>query len=145
MSNLQLQKDFLKAIQEIYTEMFTSEIYLYLMDTANTAVNQVYKETVIKRYQYPINLVGRVKLNPDHSEIPVEAINIDAMITIPTKELDDKKVSHTPEYLEDLKKAKFEYKGVGYLIDTIYPMTNLADEYLTFNFLCKKEKNKSVR
>jgi hypothetical protein len=116
-----------------------------MMDTNATVVHTVYKETVAKKYLAPIQLVGRIKLSPTLGELPVEAVQVDAEFIIPTQELTDKGIPHTPADLDTLKKAKFSYKGVNYLIEKIDPLTNVADEYLFFSFQCNEEKKKSVR
>ena len=100
MADLSIQKAFLDGIDEIYTALFTDSIYFSFLDEDETEIN-VYEESREKKYTEPVKLVGRVNTSFEQGGEYVEGINIDAVITIPTKQLITKKIPcDTKEELE---------------------------------------------
>ena len=124
--------------------MFTDRLYLSLMDEEKTKVN-IYDESPQKVYTDPIQLVGRIKTTFAQGENPVEGVQCDAVITIPTKQLITKGIPHQTESdLETLKKAKFEYDGGEYLVEKVTPKTLVADKWQMYDFNCRVEKKSSL-
>jgi hypothetical protein len=134
-------KDFYDGVYEIYQEIYTEEISISLLDTVNTVVDEVYHESDNKVYLPPILLLGKVAEGDfKESDIPIEQVKFNMLFTVPTKEMEVKKVPFiTDEEISNLKKAKFTYNGVKYIVQYIAPTTRIGGTYLTFKFYCLKE------
>lgn len=124
--------------------MFTDRLHLSLLDEDGTIVN-IYDESSDKMYLDPIQLIGRIQTTFTQGENPVESVQCEAVITIPTKQFITKGIPHqTDSDLETLKRGKFEYDGVEYLIDKITPKTLVADKWQMYEFKCRVEKKTSL-
>ena len=144
MVDLSIQNAFLDGIEEIFSIMFTDRLLLRFLDEEDTRVN-IYEETTDKMYLDPIQLIGRIQTTFKQGELPVESVQIDAVITIPTKQLITKNIPHeTEEDLETLKKAKFAYDGFEYLVEKVVPKTLVADKWQLYSFECRVEKKSSL-
>ena len=144
MADLEIQNAFLDGIEEIFSIMFTDRLNLSLLDEESTYVN-IYDETSEKMYQLPIQLIGRIKTTFKQGEEPIEGVQVDAVITIPTKQLITKNIPHqTEDDLETLKKGKFSYDGFEYLIDKVTPKTLVADKWQMYDFACHIDKKTSL-
>ena len=146
MADLEIQNAFLDGIEEIFSIMFTDRLQLSFLDEESTIVN-VYGEEDSngKVYLEPIQLIGRIKTTFIQGENPVEGVQIDAVVTIPTKQLITKNIPHQTDLdLETLKKAKFSYDGFDYLVEKVTPKTLVADKWQMYDFHCHKDKNTSV-
>ena len=144
MADLEIQNAFLDGIEEIFSIMFTDRLNLSLLDEESTYVN-IYDETSEKMYQLPIQLIGRIKTTFKQGEEPIEGVQVDAVITIPTKQLITKNIPHqTEDDLETLKKGKFSYDGFEYLIDKVTPKTLVADKLQMYDFACHIDKKTSL-
>lgn len=144
MADLSIQNAFLDGLEEVFSIMFTDRLLLSLLDEENTQVN-IYEETSRKVYLDPIQLIGRIQTTFTQGEEPVEGVQIDAVITIPTKQLITKQIPHlTDEDLETLKKAKFTYDGFEYLVEKVVPKTLVADMWQMYDFNCRVEKKSSL-
>lgn len=146
MANADIQNAFLDGMLEIYSTMFSDkQIQLQLLDDASTVVN-IYKESVNKVYQAPLNLIGRISLSSPEGVNMVEVRQTAATILIPTKELITHEIPHTTDVdLTTLKKGKFVYDGFDWIIDLITPTTFVADIFLVYKFVCHQEKKSSVK
>lgn len=142
----EIQNAFLDGLEEIYHIMFTDEIQFRFLDESSTNTN-VYKETSNKVYSSdPIQLIGRVRTTFEQGELPVEDIQVDAIISIPTKQLITKEIAHeTEQDLEVLKKGLFSYKGIDYIVDKVTPKTLVADKWHIYDFQCRIEKKSSYK
>lgn len=139
-----IQRAFLDGTEEIYEVLFTDRLKFSLLNEEETKYN-VYGETVNKVYHDPVQLVGRVQTTFDQGENPIEGIQVDAVITIPTKQLMRNDLSHEQEEdLETLRKGKFAYGGFEYLIHEVKPRTFIADKWHTFAFVCSVDKKTSL-
>lgn len=144
MADLTIQNAFLDGIEEVFSIMFTDRLQLRLLDEEATQTN-IYEETTNKVYLDPIPLVGRIQTTFEHGENPVESVNIDAVITIPTKQLITNQIPHETESdLEVLKKAKFVYDGFEYLVEKVVPKTLVADKWQMYDFNCRVDKKSSL-
>lgn len=144
MADLSIQNAFLDGIEEIFSIMFTDRLQLRLLDEESTQTN-IYEETTNKVYLDPIQLIGRIQTTFTQGENPVESVQIDAVITIPTKQLITKEIPHeTEEDLETLKKGKFAYDGFEYLVEKVVPKTLVADKWQMYSFECRVEKKSSL-
>lgn len=136
-----IQTAFKDGLETIYGTLFTDSLYLYLLDKAETIPN-IYEEAPEKVYAEPIKLVGGVRLNVSISEnpaIPATLVVKDAVIKIPTKQLIENNIPFTSEDdLKELRKGRFVYKKVEYLIDYIRPQTFVADMWQVYAFECSK-------
>lgn len=140
----EIQNAFLDGMNEVYSIMFTDQVEFRFLDVEQTKVN-VYQETTAKVYSKdPILLVGRVVTTFEQGEKPVEAVQTDAVISIPTKQLILNGIPHdTDQDLETLKKGKFTYRGIDYVIDIVSPTTLVADVWQVYKFSCRVEKKSS--
>lgn len=144
MADLSIQNAFLDGIEEVYSIMFTNRIKFSLLDEEATSVN-VYEETLNKKYLDPIQLIGRVQTTFTQGTEPIESVQIDATITIPTKQLITNNIPHTTESdLETLRRGKFEYDGFEYLVEKVVPKTLVADKWQMYDFMCKVVKKSSL-
>lgn len=144
MADLEIQNAFLDGIEEIFSIMFTDRLQLSLLDEEETEVN-IYDETTNKVYLDPIQLIGRIRTTFTQGENPVEGVNVDAVITVPTKQLITKGIPHTTdENLETLKKGKFSYDGIEYLVEKVVPKTLVADKWQMYDFNCRVDKKTSL-
>ena len=144
MADLEIQNAFLDGIEEIYSIMFTDRLLFSMLDEEATKTN-VYEETSEKVYLSPISLIGRIQTTFMQGENPVESVQIDAVITIPTKQLITKLIPHeTDEDLETLRKAKFSYDGIEYLVNEVKPKTLVADKWQMYDFMCSVDKKTSL-
>lgn len=144
MADLSIQNAFLDGLEEVFSIMFTDRLTLSLLDEENTQTN-IYEETPSKVYLDPIPLIGRIQTTFTQGEEPVEGVQIDAVITIPTKQLITKNIPHeTDEDLETLKKGKFAYGGFEYLVEKVVPKTLVADMWQMYDFNCRVEKKSSL-
>ena len=102
MADPTIQNAFLDGIEEIFSIMFTDRLQLSLLNEEATQTN-IYEETPNKVYLDPIQLIGRIQTTFTQGENPVESVQIDAIITIPTKQLITHQIPHlTDEDLETL-------------------------------------------
>ena len=144
MADLSIQNAFLDGLEEVYSIMFTNRIKFSLLDEKATSVN-VYEETLSKKYLDPIPLIGRVQTTFTQGTEPIESVQIDATISIPTKQLISNGLPHTTESdLETLRKGKFEYDGFEYLVEKVVPKTLVADKWQVYDFICKVDKKSSL-
>ena len=144
MADLTVQNAFLDGIEEIFSTMFTDRLQLRLLDEEDTQTN-IYEESSDKQYLDPIQLIGRIQTTFTQGENPVESVQIDAVITIPTKQLITKQIPHeTDSDLETLKKAKFAYDGFEYLVEKVVPKTLIADKWQMYSFECRVDKKSSL-
>lgn len=144
MADLDIQNAFLDGIEELFSIMFTDRLNLSLLNEEDTVVN-IYDETTNKVYHDPIQLIGRIKTTFTQGEDPVEGVQTDAVITIPTKQFITKQIPHqTDADLETLKKGKFSYDGIEYLVDKVTPKTLVADKWQMYDFNCRVEKKTSL-
>ena len=141
MPDLSIQQAFLDGINEVFSTMFTESVKLYLMDEESTKVN-VYDETEKKAYLEVCDLIAKVTTTFTEGELPVEDIKVDAVFTIPTKQLIINNLSReTMDDLKNLSKGKISYRGIDYLIHRVVPKTLVADEWQMYDFICYIEKS----
>lgn len=144
MADLEIQNAFLDGIEEIFSIMFTDRLKLSLMNEELTVTN-VYDETAEKVYHDPIQMIGRIRTSVEQGENPVEGIQFDAIVTIPTKQLITHEIPHEKwEDLETLRKGKFKYDDIEYLVNEVRPNTLVADKWQMYNFYCSKDKLPSL-
>ena len=145
MADLEIQNAFLDGIEELFSIMFTDRLQLSLLDEESTEVNVYGEDAIDKVYLEPIQLIGRIKTTFTQGEVPIEGVQIDAVVTIPTKQLITKNIPHqTDEDLEILKKAKFSYDGFEYLVEKVTPKTLVADKWQMYDFACRVDKKTSL-
>lgn len=142
MSNelIEVRDAFLEGTLEIYQNMMSEEINIYLLDTENTIVN-LYGESTSKKYKDPISLWGKIIVDrkPD-GEIDFDNGTVNCTIIIPTKDFIDKGIDYAPSNYSTLRQSVFEYKGVFYQVDEINPTTMVANEFIFHKFSCSEVK-----
>lgn len=144
MADLSIQNAFLDGIEEIYSTLFTDSVYFSYLDEDMTETN-VYGESREKRYLTPIKLVGRVNTSFEKGNEYVEGINIDCVITIPTKQLITYNIPcETEEDFEVLRKGMFTYGSIQYLVTKVSPRTLIADKWHLYDFHCSVDKKSSL-
>lgn len=143
MADLEIQKAFLDGIEEIFSIMFTDRLQLSLLNEEETKLN-IYDETSKRVYHDPIQLIGRIQIYFTKGENPVEGVISYATITIPAKQLISKSIPHQTSDFETLKKGKFSYDGVEYLIEKVEPKTLVADKWQMYEFICQEDCKNSL-
>lgn len=145
MADLEIQNAFLDGLEEVFSIMFTDRLQLRLLDEESTGVNIYGEDTTSKVYLEPIQLIGRIRTTFTQGENPVEGVQIDAVVTIPTKQLITNNIPHqTDSDLDILKKAKFSYDGFDYLVEKVTPKTLVADKWQMYDFSCRVDKKTSL-
>ena len=145
MADLEIQNAFLDGLEEVFSIMFTDRLQLRLLDEESTGVNIYGEDTTSKVYLEPIQLIGRIRTTFTQGENPVEGVQIDAIVTIPTKQLITNNIPHqTDSDLDILKKAKFSYDGFDYLVEKVTPKTLVADKWQMYDFSCRVDKKTSL-
>lgn len=142
-TDFKIQKAFLDGIELVFSTIFTQYCYVSLMDEFGTMTN-IYGESTDKVYTDPIPLVAKVSTDFSlEGELPSD-IKVDAFIKVPTKQLLKAglitKEYVTEEELEKLRKAKFTYGGIDYLVSYIQPKTLIADIWHFYDFYCYVDK-----
>lgn len=142
MADLSIQQAFLDGINDVFSIMFAENIKFKLMDEGLTDLN-IYKEAVEKFYDNfnVYELVAKVTTTFAEGELPIEDVQVDAVFTVPTKQLIQHSLPRTTmEDLKTLAKGKLEYKGITYLIHRVVPKTLVADEWQMYDFICYIDK-----
>jgi hypothetical protein len=141
-----IQREFLDGMNEVFTSIFNNEVMLYLMDEENTVVNKLYGETADKVYKEPIALAAKIVTKFKKDELPEMTVNIDAVITVPTKQLMINNVPRdTMQDLLTLTKGKISYKQViVYMIELVRPKVLIDDEWQFYDFYCYVPKGENV-
>ncbi len=144
MADLSIQQAFLDGIEQVFSIMFTDRAEFSFLDEEASEPN-IYGEAVTKVYKDPIPLVAKVTTTFTQGDLYVEGVHIDAVFSIPTKQLITKEIPReTPEDLEVLKKGKFSYAGFDYLVKKVSPKTLVADMWQVYDFECYVESNSSL-
>lgn len=145
MADLSIQNAFLDGIEEVFSIMFTDQAEFFMMDDLYTGTN-IYKESRKKFYLDPIKLVAKVTTTFAQGDLYVEGVKIDAVFTVPTKQLISNKIPHTTEAdLDILRRGKFRYAGFDYLVKVVSPRTLVADVWQMYEFQCYVDKKSSLR
>lgn len=143
-ANLEIQNAFLEGIEEAFSIMFTEETELRFLSD-ETEVN-IYDEATEKKYGEPIKLVAKVKTDFVQGDLPIQGVQIDAIFSVPTKQLISNNVDRvTLSDLETLRKCKFSYAGLDYLVKKVQPRTLIADEWHIYDFYCAIESQSSLK
>lgn len=128
--NKSVNRAFQKGLQLIYKKLF-QYIYLRFLDTENTQIDSLYKETKKKVYKPPIRLLGhyvrerQADLNPNRRTYEKESFKI------PVQELYDHKIGFkTKSELAILRQAVIQFEGMTYKIDEINPRSVIAGDFL---------------
>lgn len=133
---------FLDGMNDVFSILFNTEVLYYPMDDDETMPDDVYRETDDKRYKDPIGLIGKVLSHFSKEDNPDMTIGIDAVITVPTKQLIINNLpKDTVEDLRKLARGKMKYKQVEtYYIEVVRPKTLVDDEWQFYDFYCYMPK-----
>ena len=146
MADLGIQNAFLDGIEKVFSIMFTDRALFCPLDLENTSPDSLYQETSDKKYKEGIPLVAKITTTFEQGQNYVEGVEINAIITIPTKQLITNEIPHsTDSDLEYLKQGKFEYEGFSYLVAKVHPKTLVADIWQMYDFYCFVDKKSSLR
>lgn len=141
-----IREEFLEGIDEVFSIMFTDngaeKVKFHFMDDEATKINDVYRETDLKVYKDPIELVAKVVTHFTKEDLPSMDMEIDAIITVPTLELIKKEIPrHTLADLKTLTRGKFSFKDVDpYNVERVVPTTLVAGEWQFYVFYCQIPK-----
>lgn len=142
----EIQQAFLDGLNEVFVLLFTTEVEMYLLNTTETNTN-IYREVArdAKVYLDPIKVAAKVETSSteeaDHDSPPVRRVKI----TIPTKQLILHEIPRkTQQELDELRKVKFKYAGMEFMVDNVIPRTLVADEFHVYIFDCHENVRKSV-
>lgn len=134
----EISQAFLDGMNETFSILFNNKIKFYYMDEELTVPDKLYRETDKKVYKEPINLVAKIVTNFEKEELPVMDKKIDAIITVPTKQLIINNIPvETYADLETLSKGKISYKQIEeYKIELVRPKVLIDDEWQFYDFFC---------
>lgn len=141
----EIQKAFLEGIEEVYTELLCTDLYIQFLDEDSTEVDDVYGETSNKVYHEPIKLIGKINEQQPKAEDPDQTVNRSVTIKLPTKQFIDMGISF--DYEEDwekFRKAKLIHNGEEYLIDTVEPVTLIRDMWMFLSIRATQDKKDYV-
>ena len=142
MADLNIRKDFVDGVQEIFTTMFndgkSDGLNLYLLSN-NTKTN-VYGESKYKVYKAPKMLVTQARLTPTQGQQDVEVVKDQAVFVVPLKSLQENDLGVTNKDLDEMRKGVIEFHGVFYTIDNILPKAYIQDVFILYHFVCTEDK-----
>ena len=137
-----IRKDFVDAVQEIFTTLFNDGVNdglnLYLL--SDKTKTNVYGENKYKIYKQPKMLVTQARLTPTQGEQDVEVIKDKATFVVPLKSLQDNELGVTNSDLDIMRKGVIEFHGVYYTIENILPKAYIEDVFLMYHFVCTEDK-----
>ena len=137
----EIQNAFLEGTKEIFTELFTDRVKLYLLDTENTVVDSLYEETPQKVYKEPLEITAKVDLTRSQGERTPEAVGTSATVKIPNKVLMDLEIPfETVEDLKVLEQSLIEYRGMILNVLIAKPTTLVGDIYIFMSLTCTEKK-----
>ena len=140
MADLSIQQAFLDGINDVFSIMFTEGVKFTLLNEETTKTN-VYEEAIEKFYSKGYDLVAKITTTFREGELPIEDVQVDALFTIPTKQLIKHNLPRTTmDDLKKLAKGKMTYKGIDYLIHRVVPKTLVSDEWQMYDFICYIDK-----
>ena len=141
----EIQKAFLEGIEEVYTELLCTDLYIQFLDTERTVVDDVYGETTEKVYQEPIKLIGKINEMQPKADDPDQTVNRSVTIKLPTKQFLDMGISIDFEAdWEMFRKAKLIHNNEEYLIDTVEPVTLIRDMWQFLSIRATQDKKTYV-
>lgn len=137
----EIQKAFLEGIEEVYTELLCTDLYIQFLDTERTVVDDVYGETTEKIYHEPIKLIGKINESQPKADDPDQTVNRSVTIKLPTKQFIDMGISIDFEAdWEMFRKAKLIHNNEEYLIDTVEPVTLIRDMWMFLSIRATQDK-----
>lgn len=137
MADLNIQKDFIEGIYEIYSTMFNDGvndgIYLY---TYINDVDDLYGEDKYRKFSKPKLLVAKANLYPEQPEEYIEEVKDIVHFIVPYKSLLDNGIGVTSKELRELRKSYIYFDGMFYDIVVIKPLAYVENVFLTYDFTC---------
>lgn len=141
-----IQSAFLDGIEEVFSTLLCNHLLLYFLDEESTTVDSLYGETTYKKYLEPYELIAKVEYVHPKGESPEETVIRTAKFRVPTKQFVTLGIPFLAEEdWERMRKAKLVYEGTEYLVDTVEPMTLVADIWQFFTFTATEAKKDSIK
>ena len=143
MPYLDIQRDFVDGVHEIFTTLFNNTelqdgvFYYQLSEDRET---NVYGEKKYKTYKAPKLLVCKAIINPVYGEQTVKEITDQAEFVVDVKSLHNVGLSDTPEAIAEMRKGIMKFHDVFYVIDNIVPKAYVGDKFLMYRFICTEDK-----
>lgn len=127
-------REFHSSINELYEELYTTNVMFQLLDEENTEVDDIYKESQNKKYKDPIILLAKIKLKPKLEEISLigQQKLVDGTVTCPYLEM----VKHELDKhsITTLCKGKITFANTEYDIINVVPHTTFNNEISKCSF-----------
>ena len=140
--NLRDLKDFKEATREIYSTFFSKKVeYRYLSKYEEPNIYREVKKDS-RHYSDPIILTARVNLSPELDEIRAKvgsSTKVDAKFEVPAVCLEELGMLDKP--LSELKRGKITFNDIDYYIQGVYPITNLDEIFLFYEFETSGNEN----
>ena len=147
MSDLNIRKDFMDGVQEIYHTLFNEgkseddgiSLFLFREGSVN-----IYDEVRNKTYGMPVILSANIKLGTKEEQTPTSPRGRVASIKVPAKEIEEKTrldMNNQSDILT-LSRSIIKYKGVYYEIDTLQGRAFVENVYLLWEFSCSEIMDK---
>ena len=128
-------KDFKDATKEIYSFFFSNKVeYRYMLEEVKPNIYGEVKKGA-RQYSDPIILTARVNLSPEIDEIRAKvgsSTKVNAKFEIPAVYLEEHGM--LDKSLIELKRGKITFNGVDYYIQGIFPVTNIDEIFLFYEF-----------
>lgn len=148
MSLMSIQKAFYKGMNKVFKTLFTEECEYCFLEEYFNVPNEVYGENKTKVYGEPIKLSASVRNSFEKDELPIGAVNVNCIITVPTQQMISNGLisgkEATLEELDTLQKGKFCYKGIEYLVSYVSMQTHVGDSYQFYKFFCYIDKKEDM-
>lgn len=139
--NKQIQNDFVKAVEDVYTTLFTDGltdgINLYVLDESTE--KGFYQESKVKKYKKPVLLVAKVKNKAEkRKEDTAEAdTNNLPKFTVSLKSMSDNNIPcYSEKDWDMLKRCYVEFHGYFYEVKQVIPSTFVGDVFATITLEC---------
>lgn len=141
---LDIQKEFVDGVQEIFTTLFNDNssqdgVYFYPLKDQKT---NVYGEQKYKTYKSPKLLVCKAILNPTYGEQTVLEVKDQAEFVVPLKSLQNAGLEVTHKGLVEMRRGILRFKDAYYIIDNIVPKSYVEDVFLMYRFICTEDVNR---
>ena len=143
MPYLDIQRDFVDGVHEIFTTLFNNTEFqdgVFYYQLSEDRETNVYGEKKYKTYKAPKLLVCKAIINPVYGEQTVKEITDQAEFVVDVKSLHNVGLSDTPEAIAEMRKGIMKFHDVFYVIDNIVPKAYVEDKFLMYRFICTEDK-----
>ena len=133
-----IERQFLDGVLEVYGTFFTHEVPFYFLDEEKSNINS-YGETTNKVYKEPpVNLIARIKIEPESGERAVNRDYNKVVFRVPTQSMWDNGLPTEAKDLAEMIKGKFVWNGIEYQVQQVRPRSLINNTFLFHEFICEE-------